>query len=94
MTKSCVGAPWYKVCTANKILAGGGFVGELANMAIQPNHICLKIATHAGYLPRGVVGVMPYSGRYGDGYIVATHNSNTTVLWQYYINERGLPYGG
>lgn len=88
--------PWYKTCTAAKIEEGGGYVGEIDVDKIRhsPYHFFFKRSTHAGYLPRGVVGIMEYDGRFGTGYIIATHYNNTAVLWDYYIDERGMPYYG
>ena len=85
-------APWYRICTTAKILETGDYVGEV-NPAPFENHILIKRSTHAGYLPKGKFGVMRYRGRYGQGYIIASHNDTTTVMWEYYIDERGLPYG-
>lgn len=88
--------PWYKTCTAAKIEEGGGYVGKMdvAEMHHSPYHFFFKRSSHAGYLPRGIVGIMEYDGRYGKGYIIATHNDATSVLWDYYIDERGLPFYG
>lgn len=44
-----------------------------------------RSATHNGYLPPHYVAVIPYRGRWGIGYIMASHLSNNKVRYEYYI---------
>lgn len=44
-----------------------------------------RASTHNGYLPPWYAAVIPYSGRWGVGFIVASHLTNNKVQYEYYI---------
>jgi len=48
-----------------------------------------RSATHNGYLPAWYVAVIPYIGRWGCGWIIATPHTHDKVEYRYYIAEKG-----
>ena len=44
-------------------------------------------SSHNGYLPPYHAAVIPYCGRWGIGYIIASHHNKSKVLYKYYIKE-------
>ena len=96
---------WYGIITKNKLeqdeLCGLYYIehGTAQEMqeAIMGYYldmgyaIRLRRRCHNGYLPADCFGVLPYLGQWGKGWIVATHDSRSTVSITYIIL---LPKGG
>lgn len=51
--------------------------------------IALKMASRAGYIPRDAFAVMPYSGQWGKGWIIATNKTSSQVTVTYMILRKG-----
>ena len=45
-------------------------------------------STHNGYIKRTDTALLPYSGKFGEGYIFVTYHSPYRVLWKYFVKER------
>lgn len=52
-----------------------------------------KKSRRCGYLTSDCFGVVPYSGQWGSGWIIATHLTASTVCWNYIIIKGGNPHG-
>lgn len=55
---------------------------------LRRGYVFARSATHNGYLPEWYVAVIPYSGRWGFGWIIATPHTYDKVEYRYYISER------
>lgn len=56
---------------------------------IPLGHTLHHTSRRNGYLPKGKVAVIPYSGKFGSGVILATFYNLSKVLMLYYIDRGG-----
>lgn len=54
-----------------------------------------RSAIRAGYIPQGqIMVILPYRGRFGAGWMLATHYDNTSVVCKYcLLTDGGLNHG-
>lgn len=92
--------PWENAITANTAQASGGFITpdtmlETDIKLISTRFPNIRESVRSGYLPSGYYATIPYSGRFGEGYIIATPRSKSSVNCTYYLNtgKRGADNG-
>ena len=101
MIEPSVNAPWAKNCTITNIKATRGarlhgypetlygratVVGAQYDLLMRGYHFH-HASTHNGYLPKYAFAVLPYCGKYGNGYIIVTPESNCKVNFRYFLTE-------
>ena len=89
-------APWFKNCTPQNIRAADqtAYYDSMEYYDVVRHYIInmsncpyFKSATHNGYLPKGAFAILPYFGRYGEGWIIATPHSHDKVNFDYHIRK-------
>lgn len=89
-------APWFKNCTPQNIRAADktAYYDSMEYYDVVRHYIInmsncpyYKSATHNGYLPKGAFAILPYYGRYGEGWIIATPHSHDKVNFDYHIRK-------
>lgn len=95
--------PWYPCVTKNKVQEDNlsrwfyiehGTSADVLNTMMTDYislgyDIRLKMSVRAGYIPKDAFAVMPYSGQWGRGWIIATNNSSSQVTATYVILCKG-----
>lgn len=88
--------PWYACTTKETIVkdadahyyenGAGDYAPPLYDLlsALSYRHT----STHNGYIKASDTALLPYSGKFGEGYIFVTHHSPYRVLWKYFVKER------
>ena len=91
-----VSAPWFKNCTPHTIKGAEqtAYYDSMEYYDVVRHYIInmsdcpyFKSATHNGYLPKGTFAILPYNGRYGEGWIIATPHSHDKVNFDYHIRK-------
>lgn len=93
ITHDSIRKPWENAITANTAQASGGFITpdtmlETDVKLITARFPHIRESVRSGYLPNGFYATIPYSGRFGEGYIIATPRSRSSVNCTYYLNNR------
>lgn len=95
--------PWYPCITKNKVqeddlsrwfyIEHGTSADVLNTMMTQyislGYDIDLKMSARAGYIAKDAFAVMPYSGQWGRGWIIATGKTNSQVTATYVLLRKG-----
>lgn len=95
--------PWYPCITKNKVQEDDlsrwfyiehGTSTDVLNTIMTyylslGYDIDLKMSGRAGYIPRDSFAVMPYSGQWGRGWIIATSKTNSLVTVTYVLLRKG-----
>ena len=91
-----VKAPWFKNCTPQNIKMDvvATYYDSMEYYEVVRHYLIkmsncpyFKSATHNGYLPKGAFAILPYNGRYGEGWIIATPHSHDKVNFDYHIRK-------
>lgn len=91
-----VSAPWFKNCTPSNIRldAVAAYYDSMEYYDVVRHYLIkmsncpyYKSATHNGYLPKGAFAILPYYGRFGEGWIIATPHSHDKVNFDYHIRK-------
>lgn len=92
--------PWESAITEKTVYASGGFISPITKLETDvgiiesryPHH---RESSRSGYLRQDVYALIPYSGRFGEGYIIATPRTASSVRCVYYLDhgKRGADNG-
>ena len=102
MIEPSVNAPWSKNCTVNAIRATRGawlhtypetIYGRASIPAAQYDLLMRGYhfhheSSHNGYLPKYAFAVIPYCGKYGNGYIIVIPDTKCKVKFRYFLTEQ------
>ena len=94
---------WYLCCTKNKVLEDDlsrwYYIENCTSVDVMNTimteyislgyDIVIKMSSRAGYIPRDAFAVMPYSGQWGKGWIVATNKTSSQVAVTYLLIYKG-----
>ena len=84
--------PWESAITANTAIASGGFITPVSKLETDIRIIATRYpftreSVRSGYIQNGFYATIPYRGRFGEGYIIATPRTTSSVKCVYYLNH-------
>ena len=84
--------PWESALTEKTVYASGGFISPIDKLEtdvriIESRYPHKRESSRSGYLRSDVYALIPYSGRFGDGYIIAIPRTGSSVKCTYYLNH-------
>ena len=84
--------PWESALTEKTVYASGGLVNDIDRLETDVKIIKSRFphtreSVRSGYLREGRYALIPYRGRYGDGYIFALPKTRSSVRIMYYLNQ-------
>lgn len=92
--------PWESAITAKTAVASGGFITPITKLEtdlkiISSRYPHTRESVRSGYLQDGYYAMIPYRGRFGEGYIIALPRTGSSVKCVYYLNhgKRGANNG-
>lgn len=85
--------PWESAITENNVCASGGFISPLSMLETDTRIIATRFphrreSNRSGYIRPDMYALIPYSGRFGEGYIIATNRSKSSVHCEYYLDRK------
>lgn len=85
--------PWESAITEKTVYASGGFVSPLQFLETDAQLIEKRFphkreSSRSGYLKQGVYALIPYTGRFGEGYILALPRTSSSVRCMYYLDHK------
>lgn len=84
--------PWESAITEKTVYASGGFISPISKLdtdvrIIESRFPHKRESSRSGYLRSDVYALIPYSGRFGDGYIIALPRTCSSVKCMYYLDH-------
>lgn len=84
--------PWESALTEKTVYASGGMITQIGKLEtdvklISVRYPYIRESTRSGYLRDGWYATIPYSGRYGEGYIIAQPKSRSSVACTFYLDR-------
>lgn len=84
--------PWESALTEKTVRASGGMVSNINMLETDTKIIAsrfpfMRESFRSGYLKQNNYALLPYSGRFGNGYILALHHTHSSVRCVYYLDR-------
>lgn len=84
--------PWESALTEKTVYASGGFISPIDKLETDVALIAdrfphMRESSRSGYLKTGIYAIIPYTGRFGSGYIIALPRTRSSVRCVYYLNK-------
>lgn len=84
--------PWKSAITEKTVYASGGFITPLDKLEtdvkiVESRFPHKRESSRSGYLKPDVYALIPYHGRFGDGYIIALPRSTSSVRVIYFLDR-------
>lgn len=85
--------PWESALTEKTVKASGGFIADVNMLETDTKIISSRFpfvreSFRSGYLKQNNYALLPYSGRFGNGYIFAFPHTHSSVRCVYYLDRK------
>ena len=84
--------PWESALTEKTVYASGGMMTPISKLEtdiklIEVRYPHRRESVRSGYIREGWYATLPYSGRFGEGYIIAQPRGRSSVVCTFYLDR-------